>query len=160
MVTRLAALPRFAVAAGLLLSLTGCGAEPLVDDLRKLARPGSPNNYLICRSGLCAALADEDGPYYDLPPDRLLAVARRVAAAQPNTVAAGEDPAINQLVFVQRTAWLRFPDIVRVQTIKAPDGRTALALYSQSVYGYFDFGANKKRARAWLQAIKAELGKG
>jgi len=156
----MAALPRFAMATGLLLSLAGCGVEPGPEDLRKLARPGSPNNYLICRSGLCAALADEDGPYYDLPPERLLAVVRRVAAAQKNTVASGEDPGINQLVFVQRTAWLRFPDIVRVQTIKAPDGRTALAVYSQSVYGYFDFGANKSRARSWLRAIKAELGKG
>ncbi|MCK6451415.1 MAG: DUF1499 domain-containing protein [Alphaproteobacteria bacterium] len=159
MVTRPAALARLAVAAGLLLPLAGCGAEPQVDDLRNLVRPGSPNNYLICRSGLCAATADEDGPFYDLAPERLLETVRRVAAAQPNTVAAGEDAALSQLVFVQRTRWLRFPDMIRVQTIKTPDGRTALALYSQSVYGYYDFGVNKTRVRTWLQAIKAELGK-
>jgi len=105
-------------------------------------------------------MADEDGPFFDQPADRLLAAVRRVAAAQPDTEAAGEDLALGQLVFVQRTAWLRFPDIVRVQAIRAPDGRMALALYSQSVYGYYDFGANKTRARAWMQAIRAELGKG
>ena len=143
---------------GLALALAGCdGAPPRAEDLRKIVRPSSPNSYLVCGKGLCAAQADEDGPVFDLPPEKLLVAAVRVASQQPNTSAADADNALSQLVFVQRTPYLRFPDVVRVQAIALPDGKSTLALYSHSVYGYGDFGVNGRRARDWVAAIKAEL---
>lgn len=143
---------------GLALSLMGCdGARPRAEDLRKIARPASPNSYLVCAKGLCAAAADEEGPVFDLPPENLLAAAVKVASRQPNTSAAAADDAMGQLVFVQRTPYLRFPDVVRVQAIALPSAKSALALDSRSVYGYGDFGVNGRRARAWVAAIKSEL---
>lgn len=140
--------------------LWGCGVEPRVDDLRAMARPGSPNSYLICAATYCAAAHDEEGPVLDMPAERVLAAVRRVAAQQANIASTREDPALGQVVFVQYTPVLRFPDIVRVQAIPAPGGRVALAFYSQSLYGYYDFGVNKRRARDWMEAINAELKRG
>ena len=150
---------RAAFLAVLLLSLAGCGVDAPPEDLRKLVRPNSPNSYLICPPGLCAATADEDGFSVDRRPEIVLAAAHRAAVAQPNTETTTVDAVMGQLIFIQRTRWLRFPDIVRIQVIKDKDGHSALALYSQSVYGHYDFGANKARAQTWLKAIQAELAK-
>jgi hypothetical protein len=143
-----------------LLALAGCGAEPRVEDLRKLARPDKPNNYLICAPGLCAAAADEPGPLVDATPEKVLVAALSVAAREANVSPGDADAEVAQLVFVQRSAVFRFPDIVMIQAIPAPDGRTAIALYSHSVYGHYDFGVNKARARRWMAAIQAELKRG
>jgi len=156
MVRRRGAAGRWAVAIGLLLPLLGCGFDARVEDLRTLKRPTSPNSYLICARNLCPD-ADEDGPMVDLPAEKVLVAALKVASAEPNTSAAEIDPAVAQMVFVQRTPWLRFPDIVRIQAIASASGKTGVALYSQSVYGRYDFGTNKTRAQRWMASIKAEL---
>jgi hypothetical protein len=148
---------RWAVAVGLLLSLTGCGVEARVDDLRTVKRPDAPNNYLICPKGLCNGPVDEEGPTVDPPTEKVLVAALKVASLEPDTSPAEVNAGMAQIVFVQRTPWLRFPDIVRVQAIPAAAGKTGVALYSQSVYGRYDFGVNKARARRWMAAIKAEL---
>mgnify|MGYP001565132464 CR=1 FL=1 len=154
-------LARAAAIAGMAFLLAGCGDPKAgVEDLRKFARPSSPNSYLICAKGLCASAADEEGPVFDLPPEKLLVAALKVASQQADTGPADADPALGQLVFIQRTAVLGFPDVVRVQAIALPGGKTALALYSHSVYGHYDFGANRRRARAWIDAIKADLTRG
>ncbi|MCC7048632.1 MAG: DUF1499 domain-containing protein [Alphaproteobacteria bacterium] len=145
------------MALGLLLSLAGCGVEPRVEDLRTIKRPDSPNDYLICAKPLCAAAVDEEGPMVDLPPEKVLVAALKVAAAEDYTSPAEVNVGMAQIVFVQRTPWLRFPDIVRIQAVASVTGRTGVALYSRSVYGYYDFGTNKARARRWMAAIQAEL---
>ncbi len=156
MVTRRRARPAVA-AIGLLVLLSGCGGvEAPVEDLRAIRRPDAPNHYLICARELCPA-ADEDGPLTGLPPARVLVAALQAASAEPDTSPAEVNAEMAQIVFVQRTRWLRFPDIVRVQAIPAPGGGTGVALYSQSVYGRYDFGVNKARARRWMAAIRAEL---
>ncbi len=151
---------RYAAVLGMAFLLAGCGDPKAgIEDLRKFTRPSSPNSYLICAKGLCAAAADEEGPVFALPPEKLLVAAVKVASQQANTSPADADPALGQLVFIQRTAVLQFPDIVRVQAIAMPGGKSALALYSHSLYGHYDFGANRRRAQAWMVAIKAELGR-
>lgn len=149
---------RWAMAIGLLLSLLGCGVDAKVEDLRTLKRPGAPNNYLICARNLCPD-ADEDGPMVDLPAEKVLVAALKVASMEPDTNPAEVNAGTAQIVFVQRTPWLRFPDIVRIQAIASASGKTGIALYSQSVYGRYDFGVNKARARRWMTAIRAELGR-
>lgn len=145
------------MALGLLLSLVGCGVEAHVEDLRTVKRPDKPNNYLICPKVLCVGAVDEEGPMVDLPPEKVLVAALKVAAAEDNTSPAEVNAGVAQIVFIQRTPWLRFPDIVHIQAIQSASGRTGVALYSRSVYGYYDFGANKARARRWMAAIQAEL---
>lgn len=159
MVSRRRAAGRVAISIGLLLSLVGCGVEARVEDLRAVKRPDSPNNYLICPKPLCGGAADEEGPMVDLPPEKVLVAALKVAAGEDNASPAEVDARVAQIVFIQRTPWLRFPDIVRIQAIPSVTGKTGVALYSRSVYGYYDFGANKARARRWMAAIQAELAK-
>jgi hypothetical protein len=160
MVNRRRAAGRAAMAIGLLLSVVGCGVEPRVEDLRTVKRPDSPNNYLICPKGLCIGAVDEEGPVTDLPPEKVLVAALKVAAAEPDTSPAEVSAGMAQIVFVQRTPYLRFPDIVRIQAIVSASGKTGVALYSRSAFGYYDFGVNKARARRWMAAIRAEIERG
>ena len=147
-----------AVAIGLLLTLAGCADPPQTLDLRQFDRPGSPNSYLICPAGQCRATADEEGPVVDLPAEKVLVAALKVASLERNVAPQEADPALGQLVFIQRTPVLQFPDVVRIQAIALPGGRTGIALYSHSIFGRYDFGANKARAQRWMAAIRRELG--
>lgn len=147
-----------AMAIGLLLTLAGCADPPQALDLRSFERPSSPNSYLVCPSGLCAAKADAEGPVVDLPPEKVLVAALKAASLERNVAPQEADAALGQLVFIQRTPVLQFPDVVRIQAIAMPGGRTGVALYSHSVFGKYDFGANKARAERWMAAIRRELG--
>lgn len=58
---------------------------------------------------------------------------------------------------IQRTALLRFADDIAVAYVDLPRGRSSIALFSRSRVGYSDFGVNRRRLRAWLDALKAGL---
>lgn len=146
------------MAIGLLLTLAGCADPPQVIDLRSFERPTSPNSYLICPPGQCGAGSDEEGPVVDLSAEKVLVAALKVASLERNVAPQEADATIGQLMFIQRTAVLQFPDVVRIQAIQMPGGKIGIALYSHSIFGKYDFGANKTRAQRWMGAIKRELG--
>jgi len=132
-------------------------ASVMPEDLRAMKRPAGFNHWLVCARGLTAAEPDADGPIFDALPAEVLDAARRAAARRPGTREAARDDAVAQIVFVQRTPFLRFPDVVRVQAIAAPDGKTALAVFCRAVYGFYDFGVNRRRAKSWARAIAAAM---
>ena len=60
--------------------------------------------------------------------------------------------------YVQRSRFLRFPDVVTVRFISIDDTHATLAIYSRSLYGMGDFGVNKARIDDWLGKLKARVG--
>ncbi len=66
-------------------------------------------------------------------------------------------PSRLQAQFVARSAWLNFPDLIVAQVNAAGRGKSTLVLYSRSVYGYGDFGANRARVSTWLAALDRTL---
>lgn len=68
-----------------------------------------------------------------------------------------EYPAALQAHFVARSAVFNFPDLIAVQVIAAGPESSALVLYSRSVYGYADFGVNRRRVDAWLSALQTRI---
>ena len=56
-----------------------------------------------------------------------------------------------------RSAVFNFPDLVTAQVAPAGAGAATLLLYSRSVYGYSDLGANRRRVAAWLAALDKAL---
>jgi uncharacterized protein (DUF1499 family) len=126
-------------------------------DFATLVRPSSPNTYLVCPKERCAAAADEVGPIYVVPAAQLFERARTLLSAEPRTKVVQEQPETFRLVLVQRSAFFRFPDTITLQVFPLPDGDSTLAIYSQSNYGYGDFGVNKERVRAWIGLIDAQV---
>ena len=140
-----------------LLALAACSADTIGVDFATLVRPSSPNTYLVCPKDRCAATPDEEGPIYAGPAAQLFERARNLLAAEPRTEVVQNQPDVFRLVLVQRSAFFRFPDTITLQAFPLPDGTSTLAIYSQSNYGYGDFGVNKDRVRAWIGLIDAQV---
>lgn len=129
---------------------------PTLMDMEHLARPASPNSALAAPAGSQPA-PDLVTPRFSLPASRLYDLLLAVAARQPRTFLAAQFVTELQAHFVVRSAVLNFPDLITAQIAAAgPDGST-LVLYSRSVYGYSDFGVNRKRLSTWLAAITSKI---
>ena len=140
-----------------LFALAACSADTAGIDFATLVRPSSPNTYLVCPRDRCAAAPDEDCPIYAVPAAQLFERARAILSAEPRTEVVQDQPETLRLVLVQRSAFFRFPDTITIQVFPLPDGDSTLAVYSQSNYGYGDFGVNKDRVRAWIGLIDAQV---
>lgn len=133
----------FAGAAGL--------AVPPPMDTAAIVRPSSPNTALAAPAGF-QPKPDIETRRYDVPPRRLYDAIRAVAAAQPRTYEAAAYPERFQVHYVARSAVFNFPDLITVQVQPDGDG-SRLIVFSRSVYGYSDLGANGARITAWLSAL-------
>lgn len=124
-------------------------------DLRTIERSGAPNDALACPAGLCRAEAEVASPVLAVGVDVLLSRVREMLAREPRTELVAEHGGLRQLVYVQRSAVIGFPDTIRVQVVAAGEGSAAI-LYSRSEYGHWDFGVNEARVRRWLALLGAE----
>jgi len=93
-----------------------------------------------------------------LPVDAATAwpVLRRLGERLPRTTLLGEWPERRQAQWVERSALARFPDIIAAELVPGPAG-AGLFLYSRSLFGWSDFGVNRRRVAAWLAALDAAL---
>lgn len=145
------------------LIMPACGADgaggfpvPQPMDIAAIVRPASPNTALAGPAGFTPK-PDIVTPPYPVPPDRLYAAIRGVASGEPRTYEAANYDAMRQVHYVARSAVFNFPDLVTVSVSGPDDGPSTLVVYSRSVYGRSDFGANRKRVEAWLAALHATI---
>ncbi|MCW2307207.1 DUF1499 domain-containing protein [Rhodobium gokarnense] len=119
----------------------------------KLTRRSSPNDALACSPGACAIKVDIELPFYAPEPEALLRRLDSIALdLRPvDRVDGGARPDYRRYVF--RTTLMRFPDTLDAEAEAIEEGKTALRLYSRSLLGRSDLGANRKR----LEAIAARL---
>lgn len=127
-------------------------------DFAHLERRSSPNDYLVCDPAHCPnAAADRASPVFDLPAPELLAATHALLERQPRTKILAEDRL--RLVAEQRTAVFGFPDRIDIRIFALGPDRSGIAVYSRSIYGYYDFGANRRRIEAWLAALAGQIGR-
>lgn len=129
---------------------------PGVLDLAHLTLPTSPNKALAAPAGF-SPKPDLVTPAYALPPDQLFETVRTTLLAMPNTYALDDHPGHLQAAFVARTPRANFPDIIAIAVQPDAQGGSQLVMYSHSIYGHSDLGANLARLTAWLAAINAKL---
>ena len=116
----------------------------------ELALSKKPNQYLVCPPGLCTAAAHAESPIFDLGMAELRARWLAWAAGQDGLVPLGTQPDGRQMDFVERSLIMGFPDVITVRFIPVAGGKSSVAIYSRSVYGYSDFGVNRDRIQRWL----------
>ena len=121
-------------------------------DMAALQRPATPNTALAAPAGF-VPVPDIATPRFAVPPERLFAALRAVALAQPRTVEQAVFADRRQAHFVARSRWFNFPDRIAAEVT----AESELILWSRSVYGRSDFGANRARLAAWLAALETEL---
>ena len=126
-------------------------------DFATLARPQTPNAYLLVSEGACGeAATDGPAPTFDADPDGVFAAAEAVARGMDRVSEVETDAGSRALSFTQRTELMRFKDDVDVRVV--PDGTgAALMIYSRSRVGQSDLGANEKRVTAFVGAVRERL---
>lgn len=125
-------------------------AEPL--EFASLVLPRSPNTCLAT-PGWHPGFRHVQTSLYPVSPERLHAVVAGMAAAQPRTFAYGEWAPRHQSQWVERSGLMNYPDIIVAEAVAAPDGGSGLFLYSRSLFGWSDLGANRARVERWLAAL-------
>ncbi|HET6184471.1 MAG TPA: DUF1499 domain-containing protein [Acetobacteraceae bacterium] len=125
-------------------------------DFAHLVRPSSPNTALAAPADFVPR-PDIVTPPYAVPPQTLFAAVRAVAASRPATFPLAEDRPTRRAGWVARSLVLNFPDIIWAEALPGPEGGSRLVLYSRSLYGYGDFGVNRRRVAAWVAAIDERL---
>jgi uncharacterized protein (DUF1499 family) len=115
----------------------------------------SPNQYLVCPADKCEAASDQPAPVYAVPEQRLRETLIASWSTMPRTrhVSGSADPASGEIRFVQTSAILQFPDTISVHTWPVGENQSTLAIYSRSLVGRSDLGANGKRIKSWLAAL-------
>jgi len=124
-------------------------------DFSSRGSAGRDNVFAICPAGFCEPPGDCTSPIFAVPWERLRDTWRAAIAAEPRIteVSAGTaDP--HRLTYVQRSAMLRFPDIITVEFVQLGPNRSSIAIYSRSRYGDYDFGKNRKRVGKWLALLE------
>lgn len=133
---------------------TGTPDDSRPADFAQLERRTSPNDALICPAGICPrAAADIEPPVYTIPAERLREKLRTAALKEPRVQELRSDPEPNRLRFVQRSALLRYPDVIDVLVVPHGNGASTLAIWSRSLVGRRDFGVNRARVERWLEAL-------
>lgn len=127
-------------------------------DFATLKLGEKPNQFLLCPPGYCAAEAHGASPLFPMSMGGLRTQWDAVIVRQPRVTIIAADK--DQIDYIQRTALIRFPDIITVRFIALSPGQSTLAVYSRSVYGTSDFGVNRKRIETWLAALNVRLSGG
>ena len=81
----------------------------------------------------------------------------KILATEPNVTRVAADDAALTERFVQRSAWLGFPDTIVVRYLEQPGERSTLAIYSRSQLGRSDLGANRERITRWLTKLAQQV---
>lgn len=121
-----------------------------------LARRSTPNDALACPPDVCDAKADIVPPIFAIPARNLRVALGRVVASEPNVSLTDADDLGPTERYVQRSAYLRFPDTIVVRYFDRPEGRSTLALYSRAQLGFGDMGVNRARIERWLDKLRKE----
>lgn len=126
--------------------------EPV--DFATLKLEPSPNQRLVCPPGLCNdAKPHAAAPVFAMPPDQLRERWMERIATLPLVEQVDADPESEQYTYEVLTPLMRFPDTVVVRFLPSGEGKSTLAIYSRSHYGYGDMGANEKRVNDWLERL-------
>ena len=137
-----------------------CGGEgaaglpvPVPMDMTRIERPATPNTFLAGPVGMQPVpdLIVADQP---MPPDALFAAARAAFGGQERAFVAADFPALRQIHYVVRSKLLNYPDLVTVQVTEAGADKSALTIWSRSIYGRKDFGVNQERTERWLATLQ------
>ena len=151
---------RYLLISGALVGLAGCliSHDPQVSSelsFESLVLSHHSNEYLVCPLDLCMlSVPHRVSPAYPMSAEALkhtwlsiVGQASRMETLYHNDF---------ELTHIHRSPIFKFPDIISVRFVSAGD-RSTLAVYSRSVYGYFDFGINRRRTDGWLAEIQPHV---
>lgn len=126
-------------------------------DFKTLTLPGKPNTWLVAPTGLTPASPHETAPEFPVPAEALRDAWMQVLADQPRLQVLARSADGLQVEAAQRTAVLRFTDLVSARIVPLDAGNSTMAIYSRSRVGYWDIGVNRRRVHRLMEALRKRL---
>jgi len=126
-------------------------------NLKKLARPSSPNTFLLCPRDFSISAPDHEAPVFPVTAGSITEIWDKIAKTFPRTEKLSYLDDIMQRNYVQRTPLMRYPDIITIEFIINNNKESSIAIYSRSQYGYSDLGTNRRRVLSWTGKLLSEL---
>ena len=125
-------------------------------DLTTLQRRVTHNDALICPESKCTkAKADVVAPIFPVPVAELRRKLDIVVHSEPRSAELTCGANCDRIGrYVEYSALFQFPDIIDVEVVEAGANASTLAIYSRSVFGYWDFDVNRERAARWVAALQ------
>lgn len=111
------------------------------------AKKPRSRNYVFILSGD----AKYPAPEFDLPAPKLAEAFDRFITADALVARLAGHPDELFVTYLVRTPVMRYPDYVSVRFIDLDEGRSTLAMFSRSRFGYSDRNMNKRRATGWFR---------
>jgi uncharacterized protein (DUF1499 family) len=143
----------------LLACLAGCHEPMQQVDFNHLPDIVAENYYIVCPPHYCNIKPHEISPIFPFDVEHLNIHWQEVVNKLPRITLTAEDKDKLLYTYIQRTKFFRFPDTINVQLLPIDKHHSTIAIYSQSKYGYSDFGGNKARVELWLKELVDTVGK-
>ena len=116
-----------------------------------------PNNALFCPPKYCQnAPRNSPSPVFNFSVDQLKTQLFDIIDKQPLMLQVANDDENQQYRFVQYTPLMRYPDTIRIKLIALDEGKSTLAIYSESQIGRGDMNVNYKRINGWMDILEAK----
>jgi hypothetical protein len=130
-------------------------AEGEIVEFAHLSPDSRPSRFLMCPPDYCSRPPEAASPVFDMGWERLRDLWSETVARQLRVKLIAGDGERRKITYIQHSALLRLPDIVTIEFVELPGGKSSFAIESRSRYGWLDFGANGSRVRAWVGLLQA-----
>ncbi len=130
-------------------------AEGEIAEFGHLPAVAKPSRFLMCPKDYCSRSPDALSPVFDMEWERLRDFWSETVARQRRVKLIAGDGDRRKITYVQHSALLRLPDIVTIEFVELPDGKSSFAIESRSRFGWLDFGTNAARVRDWVGLLQS-----
>ena len=114
-----------------------------------------PHSYRMAPPALTNMPVDILSPVYSANPTLMAKAFDDFVMRQSKTIRLAGSPEEGWMTYVQRTPALNFPDYISVKFIDLNGGKSTIAIYSRSRYGYSDQGVNEARVNTWVGTLSS-----
>lgn len=149
---------RSIVIMSILWTILGCSEPPRQVDFANIPVIETNNYHLVCPPGYCNIEPHEISPVYPVDLNTVVEHWKKIINQEKRVELVDSNNQQNKFTYIQVSKLMRFPDTINIEFIPLEHNHTTLAIYSQSKYGYSDFGVNKQRVTKWLDKLYNELG--
>lgn len=127
-------------------------------DFAALKPPATSHFFLAAPDEECPQTKPQmHAPVFAVDCARLRQEVIRIVRTEPLTERVGMDPDWLGDRFIQRTRWLRVPDLIQVRYIPLDTGHATLAIYSRCLIPEHGAGHNEERVKRWIAELEHSL---
>ena len=144
-------------AGGMFYHVSTVEHDPAVWHVDPLTEPQTvkPHSFRIAPPALTEEIVDVPSPVYSANPTLMAKAFDDFVLRQTKTSRIAGSPEEGWMTYVQLSPSLNLPDYISVKFIDLNGGKSTIAIYSRSRFGYDDMGVNETRLLTWVGTLRS-----